>query len=163
MGCLIEGQASLADVAVASQDERAVLAEREQPSPILPMRMHRTSRCGRHLLLIIFLFVLTFRRGPQDCQRHAHVGLRSAGVDACVSPSLSCLGPGLHSVILTTRPLHRLKKPSKKERKEVKRKPVERMDVRTVGGSGLGRQKAQKRRSVIGCASSMSTFTVNVY
>ena len=41
-----------------------------------------------------------------------------------------------------------LKNPSKKERKQVKRRPVERTDVRTVGGSGLGRQASQKKRFV---------------
>jgi ATP-dependent RNA helicase DDX52/ROK1 len=43
----------------------------------------------------------------------------------------------------------RLKNPSKKERKQVKRRPVERTDVRTVGGSGLGRQQAQKKREMV--------------
>lgn len=45
--------------------------------------------------------------------------------------------------------LCRLKNPSKKERKQVKRRPVERTDVRTVGGSGLGRQASQKKRFVL--------------
>ncbi|KAL7417293.1 P-loop containing nucleoside triphosphate hydrolase protein [Mrakia frigida] len=42
-----------------------------------------------------------------------------------------------------------LKNPSKKERKQVKRRPVERTDVRTVGGSGLGRQASQKKREMV--------------
>lgn len=42
-----------------------------------------------------------------------------------------------------------LKNPTKKQRKEIKRKPVERTDVRTVGGSGIGRQKAVKRREMV--------------
>lgn len=43
---------------------------------------------------------------------------------------------------------YRLKNPSKKERRKLKSKPVDRMGVQTAAGSGIKRQEATKRRFV---------------
>ncbi|CED82675.1 p-loop containing nucleoside triphosphate hydrolase protein [Phaffia rhodozyma] len=42
-----------------------------------------------------------------------------------------------------------LKNPSKKDRRKLQKKPTDRMEVRTAAGSGLGRQKATKRREMV--------------
>jgi ATP-dependent RNA helicase DDX52/ROK1 len=61
------------------------------------------------------------------------------------SGRLSCSWPGSISALLP----FSLKNPSKKQRKQIKKKPLERTDVRTVGGAGIGRQKAVKQREMV--------------